>query len=146
MLEAVKVTAVLVAHNGGAYLPTVLTALADQTRAATAILAADVGSTDDSGELLRKALGERNVISFDGRRGGYGAAVKAVLAHEKNQPRQRVRAGVSVGAAHDAGAPGSPAGSSAAPAPEGVEDTAHEWIWLLQDDAAPAPDALERLL
>lgn len=95
---------------------------------------------------MRKALGERNVISFDGRRGGYGAAVKAVLAHEKNQPRQRVRAGVSVGAAHDAGAPGSPAGSSAAPAPEGVEDTAHEWIWLLQDDAAPAPDALERLL
>lgn len=115
-----------------------MAALADQTRPATAILAADAGSTDDSGELLRKALGERNVISFDRHKGGYGAAVKAVLAHQLTVDRQRVPA-ASVAAGPDAGAPGISAGTDS-PA------QGHEWIWLLQDDAAPAPDALERLL
>ncbi|MEO6531472.1 MAG: glycosyltransferase family 2 protein [Specibacter sp.] len=125
----------MVAHNGGAYLPAVLAALAAQTRPAEEVLAADAGSSDNSGELLRKALGERNVLSLDARR-GYGVAVNTVLDHQR-----RARSGGKV-AAH----------GSSAQAPGGVavladgEAARHEWIWLLQDDAAPAPDALQLLL
>lgn len=123
----------MVAHNGGAYLPTVLSALAAQTRPADHVVAVDAGSTDNSGELLRRELGERNVISLEGRK-GYGTAVDAALAHQRRQgaaataaPRGQARVG-SVGVLEDE-RPGS-----------------NEWIWLLQDDAAPAPDALQRLL
>lgn len=132
----------MVAHNGGAYLPTVLAALAAQTRVADHVLAADTGSTDNSGELLRTELGERNVISLDGRRSrrkgdahrGYGAAVDAVLAYQTRQCQ---------------GVPD----AARIPARVGASGTAsdefpicNEWIWLLQDDAAPAPDALQLLL
>ncbi|MHA7306328.1 glycosyltransferase [Arthrobacter sp. TMN-49] len=136
MLEAVKVTAVLVAHNGGAYLPAVLAALAAQTRPAEEILAADSGSSDNSGELLRKELGERNVISLDARR-GYGAAVNAVL-----EQQSRARSGGRVTAVNNSAAPA--AGAVAVLTEEPA--ARHEWIWLLQDDAAPAPDALQLLL
>lgn len=137
----------MVAHNGGAYLPTVLGALAAQTRPANAILAADVGSTDDSGELLRKELGERHVITFDARKGGYGAAVKTVL-----DLQERLRGASTLMPA----ASGRGNSTVNSPATEGSRrGSAHdspsgpgsqEWIWLLQDDAAPAPDALQRLL
>jgi len=94
------------------------------------VLGADVDSTDNSGELLRKELGERNVIPFDGRKGGYGAAVNALLEYQKRSLSGQL---VGAQAPHNA----------ASPAPE---PGAQEWIWLLQDDAAPAPDALEKLL
>ncbi|MHB8341013.1 MAG: glycosyltransferase family 2 protein [Mycobacteriales bacterium] len=38
------------------------------------------------------------------------------------------------------------AGLSAREVPAGVSGTREEWVWLLHDDSAPAPDALERLL
>ncbi|MDJ0312397.1 glycosyltransferase family 2 protein [Arthrobacter sp. H35-D1] len=131
----------MVAHNGGAYLPTVLAALASQTRPADVVLAADTGSTDDSGELLRKELGERKVISLDGRQ-GYGAAVDAVLEHQSRLPSDATvaaRPGAigGVGVLDDAGTGDEGDGSSPA---------CNEWIWLLQDDAAPAPETLQRLL
>lgn len=102
------------------------------------VYAADAGSSDDSGELLRRALGERNVITLDaGRKGGYGAAVNAVLAH---RTRALVPAGelsgVGTGGTGGTGGAGVGAGGAAA----------NEWIWLLHDDAAPAPDALQRLM
>lgn len=117
----------MVAHNGSDSLPRVLDALASQTRQASAILAVDVSSTDDSGEILRKEFGERNVIDFDPRRGGYGAAVNAALANQRRLLEQ--------------GRSGSESGSSAKSL-----DPSDQWIWLIQDDSAPAPDALERLL
>ncbi|WP_306418906.1 glycosyltransferase [Arthrobacter sp. GMC3] len=95
--------------------------------------------------MLRKELGERNVISFDGRKGGYGAAVNAVLEHQKRTlTGHLVGAPASASSANDAGSSASSA-SSSAPSPT-PELGAQEWIWLLQDDAAPAPDALEKLL
>lgn len=100
-------------------------------------MAADVSSTDDSGELLRKDLGEINVLPFDSRKGGYGAAVKAVLAHQKKNNLIPAIAG-------SADAPSSSTSSPTSSPTLGA--SSHEWIWLLQDDAAPAPDALERLL
>ncbi len=162
------------------------------------MFAADTGSTDNSGELLRKELGERNVISLDGRK-GYGAAVDAVLAQQKQlRAGAKVPAGsrsdvgksdgVSLGAtsaasarseagsvavlsdeqpgddgtnddgtngdtptghAPNGGTPNGDAPNGRAPhsnAPTGDAPHSHEWIWLLQDDAEPAPDALARLL
>ncbi len=105
----------MVAHNGSAYLPRTLAALADQTRPADYAVGVDTGSRDDSKVLLQRALGEANVISQQRGKGGMGAAVSAVLAEL------------------------APWSRSAAP------DTV-EWIWLLHDDAAPAPQALAELL
>ena len=128
-----------------------MAALAAQTRPADQVLAADAGSSDNSGELLRKALGERNVISLDARR-GYGAAVNAVLDHQKRSRRGCGGVPRAAAAARRGSTPQSWSPATAAQAPGGgtvLDDAAparHEWIWLLQDDAAPAPDALQLLL
>ncbi|MHA7271501.1 glycosyltransferase [Arthrobacter sp. HLT1-20] len=134
----------MVAHNGGAYIPTVLAALAAQTRQAETVLAADAGSSDNSGELLRQALGERNVISLDARR-GYGAAVNAILEHQRRDQQSRVAAGSTTAARRSTAEATDSTGGKVAVL-EGESRADHEWIWLLQDDAAPAPDALQQLL
>lgn len=103
--------------------------MAQQTRPADEVLGADTGSSDNSGELLRRALGERNVISLEPRK-GFGAAVGAVIAQQRRQRSAlSSRQGTSNVAVLD-------------PEPDG----SNEWIWLLQDDAEPAPDALQLLL
>lgn len=109
------VTAVVVSHNGSAYLPRTLAALADQTRPVDSIIGVDTGSKDDSETLLVRALGGANVVTFQHARTGMGAAVRAGL--ESLSPW--------------AGEP---------------EHAGTEWIWLLHDDAAPAPEALAELL
>jgi GT2 family glycosyltransferase len=101
-----EVTAVLVAHDGAAWLPETLAALAASTIQPVRVLCVDTGSTDGSRDLLAAAYGDVLELPADT---GYGAAVAAALAD---------------------GGPG----SSAA------------WLWLLHDDAAPEPDALEALL
>lgn len=105
----------MVAHNGSAYLPRTLAALADQTRSVDYVIGVDTGSRDDSKALLQQALGAAHVVSQQRGKGGMGAAVLAGLA-ELAPWRQ------------------SAAGGKA------------EWIWLLHDDAAPAPQALAELL
>ena len=104
----------MVAHNGSAYLPRTLSALAAQTRPVDRAIGVDTGSTDDSHSLLRETLGDASVLAFPRSKGGMGAAISAGLG----------------GLVPSAGTGG---------------DTA-EWIWLLHDDAAPAPDALAELL
>ncbi|MHC6591057.1 glycosyltransferase family 2 protein [Arthrobacter sp. C152] len=104
----------MVAHNGSAYLPRTLSALARQTRPVDRAVGVDTGSTDASPGLLVQALGEASVISHPRGRGGMGAAVAAAL-------------------------------EALAPA-RGAEDDRTEWVWLLHDDAAPAPEALAELL
>nr|WP_307005846.1 glycosyltransferase family 2 protein [Sinomonas atrocyanea] len=113
-LEALRVTAVVVAHDGGPYLPATLAGLAAQTRPVDAAIGVDTGSRDHSAELLCEALGAENVTAVR-TPGGFGGAVARGLG-------------------------GLAAGSQ--PAPEG----AVEWLWLLHDDSAPAPDALAALL
>ncbi|MFC8302372.1 glycosyltransferase [Specibacter sp. NPDC057265] len=150
----------MVAHNGGAYLPGVLAAVAAQTRPANHVVAADLASTDNSGELLRRELGERHVIYLDGVK-SYGAAVDAVLAQQGKLELAHQGASVRSSSAADGTAPHDGAAATAphdgtAPhggaAPHdgadavGGENGGAEWIWLLQDDAAPAPDALQLLL
>ncbi|WP_461174328.1 glycosyltransferase [Arthrobacter sp. Z1-9] len=104
----------MVAHNGSAYLPKTLAALAAQARPADQAIGVDTGSRDDSRNLLEQALGRAQVLNHRGK-GGMGAAVSAGLAE-------------------------------LAPWPGHHGNRRSEWIWLLHDDAAPAPEALAELL
>jgi len=119
----VHVTAVVVSHDGGNYLPRTLAALSDQTRSADAAIGVDTGSTDNSLQLLSEAFGERNVTTFHHAKTGFGAAIQAGL--------QELAPFSSAARGQDS--------------PD-AKSTSVEWIWLLHDDAAPAPDALAELL
>nr|WP_268760587.1 glycosyltransferase family 2 protein [Arthrobacter sp. Soil764] len=115
MLQDVHVTAVVVAHNGSAYLPRTLSALAAQTRPVDRAIGVDTGSRDDSYSLLQGALGEGAVVRHPRGKGGMGAAVSAGLG-------------------------------ALAPFHATADSAGTEWIWLLHDDASPAPEALAELL
>ncbi|MCT9868872.1 glycosyltransferase family 2 protein [Paenarthrobacter aurescens] len=115
------VTAVVVSHDGGNYLPRTLAALSDQTRPADAAIGVDTGSTDNSLDLLREAFGQGHVTTFQQAKSGFGAAVQA---------------GLQALAPDDGTAGGG----------NGTDNDSVQWIWLLHDDAAPAPDALAELL
>jgi GT2 family glycosyltransferase len=114
------VTAVIVAHDGAAWLPRVIGSLLDQSRPVQRVVAVDTGSRDRSGSVLASLLGQAVVFGMD-RTTGYGAAVTRALQHRA--------ANVNV------------PGSSALSATGSVE-----WVWLLHDDSEPAHDALEQLL
>jgi GT2 family glycosyltransferase len=77
---AARVTAVLVSHDGVAWLPRTLAALATQTRAPDTIVAVDTGSTDESRTLIAEALGADCIVEA-GLSTGFGAAVRLGLAH-----------------------------------------------------------------
>lgn len=108
----------MVSHDGGDFLPRTLAALAGQSRPADAFIGVDTGSRDHSAALLKQAFGTANVTVFDQAKSGMGGAVMAGLSSLSPWPAEG-----SV-----ASRPGS------------------EWIWLLHDDAAPAPEALAELL
>ena len=73
-----KVTALLVSHNGARWLPAVLAGLAASTRKIDAITCVDTGSTDESVSLVTNATG-RPPIQLDPRT-PYGEAVRVALA------------------------------------------------------------------
>ena len=114
------VTAVIVAHDGAAWLPRIAEALLGQTRPVQRVVAVDTGSRDRSGAVLTELLGRSVVFGMD-RRTGYGQAVSQALRHRAANTNVPRPAGLSQG--------------------ERVE-----WVWLLHDDCEPAPDALEQLL
>jgi len=74
----VKVTALLVSHNGARWLPAVLAGLAASTRKIDAIAAVDTGSTDESVTLVTNAIG-RPPLALDART-PYGESVRVALA------------------------------------------------------------------
>ncbi|MDQ1700196.1 MAG: hypothetical protein QOG34_2059, partial [Frankiaceae bacterium] len=115
-LSSHAVTVVLVSHDGATWLPDTLAALAAQTRPPQRVVAVDTGSTDASPAILAEALGESAVIPRPAST-GLGAAIQAGL---------------------DA--------FTGAPPPPGIDTAATEWVWVLHDDCAPDPEALERLL
>ncbi|RNL58120.1 glycosyltransferase family 2 protein [Arthrobacter oryzae] len=106
----------MVAHDGGDFLPRTLAALTGQTRPADAIIGIDTGSRDHSAALLEQSLGQARVTVVGQHKSGFGGAVAAGLA---------------------ALSPWTEPGDGKAPT---------QWIWLLHDDAAPAPEALAELL
>ncbi|MFN8156046.1 MAG: glycosyltransferase family 2 protein [Candidatus Nanopelagicales bacterium] len=111
------VTAVLVAHDGARWLPAVLTALARSARRPDRLVAVDTGSLDETPDLLARAQ--------------QAGLVDRVLTVARD---------TGFGAAVAAGlATGSGTGRA-------VGDDVLRWVWLLHDDSAPAPTALEQLL
>jgi GT2 family glycosyltransferase len=120
------VTAVIVGHDGAAWLAHGIDALLDQTRQVQRVVAVDTGSRDRSGTMLTAKLGQAAVFGMD-RATGYAAAVRRALQH---------KAASAPLAASQAGH-----GSQSRGRSEQVE-----WLWLLHDDCEPAPDALEQLL
>lgn len=113
------VTAVLVVHDGARWLAETIAALAEQTRQPDIIRIVDTGSTDRSAQIIAEAAGDDRLLRLP-RRTGFGAAVSAALTEPLKGRR----------------------GRRAMPQPSGSTS----WVWLLHDDAAPAPDALASLL
>jgi GT2 family glycosyltransferase len=100
-----RVIAIVVNHNGRAFLRDTLRGLAAQTRPIDDVLVVDTGSTDGSADWARSRLGDDAVIAV---RGQFGRAVMSAL----RDPRT----------------------------------SGMDWLWLLHDDCAPEPEALERLM
>ncbi|WP_052428350.1 glycosyltransferase [Actinopolyspora erythraea] len=110
------VLAVLVCRRGAERLPDVLAALRRLTVRPRHFLAVDVGTTDDTAELLAAEAEPGRSGALDGvltleSDSGFGAAVDRAVRHAEQRW-------------------GDPGG----------------WLWLLHDDAAPEPDCLETLL
>ncbi len=113
------VTAVIVAHDGAAWIPRVTEALVNQTRPVQRVVGVNTGSRDRSGAMLAEALGRAAVFGMD-RGTGYAAAVHQALRHR--------------------------AATTHLPPSAGAPAERTEWVWLLHDDCEPEPDALEQLL
>lgn len=110
------VTAIVVAHDGQIWIPRLLRSLTAQDRCPDRVVAVDTGSVDDSLALLEQGFGPHCVLGA-ARDTGYGDSIRLGLSHAD-----------SAGAAVPAGAP------------------VLEWVWLIHDDSAPAPGALDALL
>lgn len=113
-----RVTAVLVTQNAAGWLSETLTALAGLTRRPTRVIAIDNESTDETLDLLDDAVTRREIDAvYLGQHGfGYGDAIRSALAQDKDAAPHRTGQGEN------------------------------DWLWLLHDDAAAAPDALAQLL
>ncbi|WP_438487670.1 glycosyltransferase [Streptomyces sp. S186] len=136
------VTAVIVSHDGGRWLPDALAGLLSQERPVQNVIGADTGSADDSARLLAEAIGDDRVLHL-ARRSGFGTAVD-----------EAVRAAPVLGP-DDLAYLRRPSGwdpvsrtwhDEAYDMPELPHGEPVQWLWLLHDDCAPAPDALAELL
>ncbi|MER5733483.1 glycosyltransferase [Streptomyces sp. NPDC002138] len=136
------VTAVVVAHDGARWLPQTLSGLLGQERPAQLHVAADNGSSDDSARLLAEAFGDDRVLHL-ARRTGFGAAVDEAAAAApvltpEDLPYLKRPSGWD------------PVSRTWQDENYELPDLPHgepvQWLWLLHDDCAPAPDALAELL
>ncbi|MFE3651116.1 glycosyltransferase family 2 protein, partial [Streptomyces sp. NPDC059152] len=136
------VTAVIVSHDGGRWLPDALAGLLGQERPVQNVIGADTGSADDSAQLLAEAIGDDHVLHL-ARRSGFGTAVDEavrtapVLGPEELPYLRRPSGWDPVSRTwHD----------EAYEMPELPHGEPVQWLWLLHDDCAPTPDALAELL
>ncbi|MEU4927095.1 glycosyltransferase family 2 protein [Streptomyces yokosukanensis] len=136
------VTAVLVSHDGARWLPDALAGLLEQERPVQYAVAADTGSADDSARLLTDALGDAGVLHL-ARRTGFGQAVEEasrtapVLTPDELPYLKRPSGWDPVTRSWR---------DDAYDLPELPHGEPVQWLWLLHDDCAPAPDALAELL
>lgn len=125
-LRPVVVTGVLVVHDGAAWLKECLDALELQTRPPDRLIIVDTGSTDDSLQIvathgrIRQVIDDVVTISAT-RESTFGEAVGRAVEQ------------LSIG-------------SGSSQAPDTGEPWPGEWLWLLHDDSAAAPEALAHLL
>ncbi|CAL9436437.1 glycosyltransferase [Streptomyces sp. enrichment culture] len=136
------VTAVLVSHDGARWLPDALAGLLGQERPPQYVIAADTGSADASAQLVGDAIGDERVLHL-ARRTGFGAAVEeavrtAPVLGPDDLPYLKRPSGWD------------PVGRTWRDDAYDLPDLPHgepvQWLWLLHDDCAPAPDALAELL
>src|SRR5665811_1364825 len=118
----VVVTGVLVVHDGATWLKECLDALAFQTRPLDRLVFVDIGSTDDSLRIAARHARIRQVV---------GDVVAISVPQESTF-------GGAVGRAVEQMTFGSESSEPASP----EAATGAEWLWLLHDDSAAAPDAL----
>jgi len=125
-VSAARVTAVLVTLDAARWLPATLAALAKLDPRPTRLIAIDNASTDATPALLDDAYrqGVLDAVYQGNRSLGFGAAIADALEFDTASLQD------------DADTIGFRAVS--------VHDT--HWLWLLHDDAMPAPDALYQLL
>ncbi|MEB4615442.1 glycosyltransferase family 2 protein, partial [Leucobacter sp. M11] len=162
----IRVTAVMIASNGSAWLDETIPAVRAQTRRPDRVIAVDNGSSDDSSRLLQASGAERVVVSQ--HRIPFGKAVQLALAGteaaamtpEPGSPSEAdavdaADAGPEADAQHASGEAAAAAAAAAPTAPNASLGATHadresdadvEWLWLLAHDTAPEPDALERIL
>jgi GT2 family glycosyltransferase len=117
------VLGVLVCHDGETWLPETLGALARLTRRPRRVIAVDTGSTDGTASLLA-ASNQVDVVLRMPRDTGFAEAVHTAVDDADRRWGRAAERSRTVGGAANAG----------------------EWLWVLHDDAAPAPDCLEVLL
>lgn len=120
LLNRHDVTAILVAHDGDRWLPRTLDALGALQWKPDRLVAVDTGSRDDTGGLLTTTLGAQAVVTAR-RSAGFGSAIHTGVKTADQYAR----------------------------APRGLDMNGNqptEWLWILHDDSAPGPDALQRLL
>ncbi|NGO48530.1 glycosyltransferase family 2 protein [Streptomyces ureilyticus] len=136
------VTAVLVSHDGGRWLPDALAGLLGQERPVQNAVAADTGSADDSARLVTEALGADRVLHL-ARRTGFGQAVDeaartaGVLTPDDLPYLKRPSGWDPVTRTWR---------DDAYDMPELPYGEPVQWLWLLHDDCAPEPDTLAQLL
>ena len=129
------VTAVLVCFDAARWLSATLDGLDALDVRPDRLVAIDNGSTDNTLALLENARAEGRLDAvYSGRRGsGFGQAVTSALRQDR-----AARTGST-----ETGATGA-LGTALQEHPGWTRD--RRWLWLLHDDAVPAPDALYRLL
>ncbi|MER7478476.1 glycosyltransferase [Streptomyces sp. NPDC126510] len=136
------VTAVLVSHDGARWLPDALAGLLAQERPVQYAMGADTGSSDASAQLVTDALGADRVLHL-ARRTGFGQAVEEcgrtapVLTPDELPYLKRPSGWDPVTRSWR---------DDAYDLPELPHGEPVQWLWLLHDDCAPAPDALAQLL
>lgn len=117
MAPTAPVLAVLVCHDGEAWLPETLGALGRLSVGPRRVVAVDTGSRDSTADLLRSSNRVDVVLDLP-RDTPFGAAVAAAVA---DADRRWGRAA-------------------------GSERSSGDWLWVLHDDAAPEPSCLDVLL
>ena len=130
------VTAVLVCFDAARWLSATLDGLDALEVRPARLVAIDNGSTDSTPGLLEKARAEGRLDAvYRGKPSyGFGQAVASALRQDR-----AARTGST-----ETGATGLLDAGSLAEHPGWTRD--RRWLWLLHDDAVPAPDALYRLL
>ncbi len=130
------VTAVLVCFDAARWLAATLAGLAALDVRPARLVAIDNGSTDGTHALLEKARAEGLLDAvYTGRKSlGFGQAVASALRQDR-----AARTGST-----ETGATGLLDTAALAEHPGWTRD--RRWLWLLHDDAVPAPDTLYRLL
>lgn len=126
---ASPVLAVLVCHDGAAWLPDTLAALGRLSTRPRWVVAVDTGSTDATSGLLA-ASNQVDVVLTLPRGTGFASAVHTAVA-DADRRWGRPRA--------DDRFPDAPVARDPA-------NSTGDWLWVLHDDAAPEPDCLGTLL